>query len=1009
MPYSSYDHDKLEAAETMRIERRIYFEAKDGDIAPYASLPIAQLLSMRSESAAAEQAIFDDLKERAAAWEEQAGRTLLLDKTLEYVRTPHVQHTANEWQTTEHNRHIRSNRVYQMNYYIYENTRYDKEAQKSIPYSWTLTWSVRTNSPSRTQAKIAGQDRKVFTDKAAMEKYLNGRIKAYDRLFTEISPPIPQEYADYFKVNGMLMPDYTIEGEEPPQQQQAAAIPENTGQEKEREHMSEQFSIMIGNRSRFDAGDPGGYWLDMPATKEQLHEAMRNVGITADNPQDFSIRGYSDDPEKHIALPYEMVCAADVDELNFLAARLEQLDPAEVGKLNAALQQKNGLANIGQVIDFTYNVDFYVHIPEVHNYHDLGDYYLNQSGMVQMPEEWKGGIDLSTFGRNAAAQEKGAFTEYGYIVESGDEWERQFEGREVPEEYRIMSYPQRSRGEQDKAYMDAAETQQAAVQAAEPQQPRPVVPIILTSEKPAEKVKEITARLEQGVQAIFDSDRYKEFLTAMSKFHDYSLNNTILIAMQGGNLVKGYSQWQKEFDRHVKKGEKGIKIFAPAPYKVKKLVDKIDPETRKPMLDREGKVVKEEKEITVPAFKVITVFDISQTEGKEFPDLSVKPLLADVEQYEDFFAALEKASPVPIAFEQITNGANGYFSLTDKRIAIKEGVSELQAVKTAIHEIAHAKLHDVDLNAPPEEQNRVDRHTREVEAESVAYTVCQHFGLDTSDYSFGYVAGWSSGKEMTELKASLETIQATAKELITEIEGHFTELQQQRQAEQEQQTPVFDKLSPEQQQALSDTVKDSLQLLVDADKRIYGDVTGKTLEAIAAQGYSYKDGQLEKQQPEATPNSLMTGETVRTPRGNFYITDMSREQIEAAGFGFHHASEDGKYLIMGNGTQAFAIAAEQPQRDNPLKHVEDTIEQNDNNFDGIINNTPQTPTVADLEQRAKAGEAISITDLAKAVKSEKREQPQKKPSILKKLDGYKKQAAQQPKDKQKEQKRDLEV
>ncbi|HBH1323891.1 TPA: antirestriction protein ArdA [Clostridioides difficile] len=1010
MPYTSYDHDKLEAAETMRIERRIYFEAKDGDIAPYASLPIAQLLSMRSESAAAEQAIFDSLKEQAATWEEQAGKTLLLDKALEYVRTPHVQHTANQWQENEYNRHTRSNRVYQMNYYIYENTRYDREKQESVPYSYSLTWGVYTNSPNRNgQAKIAGQDRKVFPDKAAMEKYLNGRIKAYDRLFTEISPPIPQEYADYFKVNGMLMPDYTIEGEEPPQQQQAAAIPENTGQEKEREHMSEQFSIMIGNRSRFEAGDPSGYWLDMPATKEQLQGAMQSVGITADNPQDFSIRGYSDDPEKHIALPYEMVCAADVDELNFLAARLEQLDPAEIGKLNAALQQKNGLANIGQVIDFTYNVDFYVHIPEVHTYRDLGDYYLNQSGMVQMPEEWKGGIDLTTFGRNAAAQEKGAFTEYGYIVESGDEWERQFEGREVPEEYKIMSYPQPERGEQDKAYMDAAEVQQAAVQTAEPQQPRPVVPIILTSEKPAEKVKEITARLEQGVQAIFDSDRYKEFLTAMSKFHDYSLNNTILIAMQGGNLVMGFRQWEKEFDRHVKKGEKGIKIFAPAPYKVKKLVDKIDPETRKPMLDREGKAIKEEKEITVPAFKVITVFDISQTEGKEFPDLSVKPLLADVEQYEDFFAALEKASPVPIAFEQIGGGANGYFSLTDKRIAIKEGVSELQALKTAIHEIAHAKLHDVDLNAPPEEQNRVDRHTREVEAESVAYTVCQHFGLDTSDYSFGYVAGWSSGKEMTELKASLETIQATAKELITEIEGHFTELQQQRQAEQEQQTPVFDKLPPEQQQALSDTVKDTLQMLVDADKRIYGDVTGKTLEAIAAQGYSYKDGQLEKQQPEATPDSLLTGETVRTPRGNFHITDMSREQIEAAGFGFHHASEDGKYLIMGNGTQAYAIAAEQPQRDNPLKHVEDTIEQNDNNFDGLINNTPQTPTVADFEQRAKAGEAISVTDLAKAVKAEKREQPQKKPSILKKLDEYKKQAAQQPKDKQKEHKKDLEV
>ena len=1011
MPYSSYDHDKLETAETMRIERRIYFEAKDGEIAPYVSLPPEQLHAMREESAAAEQAIFNDLARRAAAWEEQAGKTLLLDKAIEYTRTTVVQHTSNEWQKGEYDRYTRSNRVYQMNYHIYENTRYDKEAQQSIPYSWTLTWSVRTNSPSRTQAKIAGQDRKVFTDKAAMEKYLNGRIKAYDRLFTEISPPIPQEYADYFKVNGMLMPDYTIEGEEPPQQQQATAIPENTGQEKEREHMDGQFSIMIGNRSRFEAGDPSGYWLDMPATKEQLHEAMQSVGITADNPQDFSIRGYSDDPEKHIALPYDMVCAASVDELNFLAARIEQLDPAEIGKLNAALQQKNGFENIGQVIDFTYNVDFYVHIPEVHTYRDLGDYYLNQSGMVQMPEEWKGGIDLAAFGRNAAEQEKGAFTEYGYLVESGDEWERQFEGREVPEEYRIMSYPQQERGEQDKVFMDVAEAQQTETPPAEPPQPRPVVPIILSSEKPGDKVKEITARLEQGIQAIFDSDRYKEFLTAMSKFHDYSLNNTILIAMQGGNLVKGYSQWQKEFDRHVKSGEKGIKIFAPAPYKVKKLVDKIDPDTRKPILDSEGKTVKEEKEVTVPAFKVVTVFDISQTEGKEFPDLSVKPLLADVEQYEDFFAALEKASPVPIAFEQITNGANGYFSLTDKRIAIKEGVSELQAVKTAIHEIAHAKLHDVDLNAPLEEQNRIDRRSREVQAESVAYTVCQHFGLDTSDYSFGYVAGWSSGKEMTELKASLETIQETAKELITEIEGHFTELQQQRQAEQEQaqQTPVFDKLSPEQQQALSDTVKDTLQLLVDADKRIYGDVTGKTIEAIAAQGYSYKDGQLEKQQPEATPESLMTGETVRTPRGNFHITDMNREQIEAAGFGFHHASEDGKYLIMGNGTQAYAIAAEQPQRDNPLKHVEDIVEQNDNNFDGIINNTPQTPTIADLEQRAKAGEAISVTDLAKAVKAEKREQPQKKPSILKKLDEYKKQAAPQPKDKQKEQKKDLEV
>ena len=878
--------------------------------------------------------------------------------------------------------------------------------------------------------------------------------------------------------------------------------------------MSEQFSILLGNHSRLEAGQTDGAWLPMPATTEQLHEAMRNIGVTADNPQDLFVGGFANTEQCPFDVPLSVIQSGSIDELNYLGKLLEMQRDEDKAKFAAAVTLGEYAGNLKDLINLAQNLDCYWIYPTVQNEEDYGYYLIDELDELELPEEAKRYFMYEEYGRDAAINDGGRFTEQGYIYNNKNTFSEWYNGREsdIPKEYRIMSYPQPERGETERADFDAAATMPPA---ADPQQPRPVVPIVLTAEKPADKVKEITDRLEQGVQAIFDSDRYKEFLTAMSKFHDYSLNNTILIAMQGGNLVKGYSQWQKEFDRHVKKGEKGIKIFAPAPYKVKKLVDKIDPETRKPMLDREGKVVKEEKEITVPAFKVITVFDISQTEGKEFPDLSVKPLLADVEQYEDFFAALEKASPVPIAFEQITNGANGYFSLTDKRIAIKEGVSELQAVKTAIHEIAHAKLHDVDLNAPPEQQNRVDRHTCEVEAESVAYTVCQHFGLDTSDYSFGYVAGWSSGKEMTELKASLETIQTTAKELITEIEGHFTELQQQRQAEQEQgdtfsiyqlkrgdetrdlrfepydrlqaagltidrvnyelvytapltkdmtlgdiwerfnidhpadfkghslsvsdivvlhqndedtahyvdsigfqqvpeflqeqQTPVFDKLPPEQQQALSDTVQDTLQMLVDADKRIYGDVTGKTLEAIAAQGYSYKDGQLEKQQPEATPDSLLTGETVRTPRGNFHITDMSREQIEAAGFGFHHASEDGKYLIMGNGTQAYAIAAEQPQRDNPLKHVEDTIEQNDNNFDGLINNTPQTPTVADFEQRAKAGEAISVTDLAKAVKAEKREQPQKKPSILKKLDEYKKQAAQQPKDKQKEHKKDLEV
>ena len=216
MSYSSYDHDDLEPASTMRIERRIYFESGKADLSEAVKLPLAELLSLRAESAAAEQEVFDRLKAQAAAWEKQAGRTLFLDKVLEYARTLPVTHTSNQWEQPDNYRHIRSNMVYQMYYSISENTRYDSAAQTSVPYSWTLSWSLRTNAPgSYRQAKIAGQDRKVFASREALDKYLNGRIKAHAHYFTEISPAIPKEYADYFKVNGCLLPGYTIEGEEP--------------------------------------------------------------------------------------------------------------------------------------------------------------------------------------------------------------------------------------------------------------------------------------------------------------------------------------------------------------------------------------------------------------------------------------------------------------------------------------------------------------------------------------------------------------------------------------------------------------------------------------------------------------------------------------------------------------------------------------------------------------------------------------------------------------------------
>ena len=557
---------------------------------------------------------------------------------------------------------------------------------------------------------------------------------------------------------------------------------------------------------------------------------------------------------------------------------------------------------------------------------------------------------------------------------------------------------------------------------------------------------------------------------------------------------------------------------------------------------------------------MVSVFDVSQTEGKELPDIAVDELTGDVDRYKDFFAALEKTSPVPIAFENIGGGSHGYYHLEDKRIAINEGMSELQTLKTAIHEIAHAKLHDIDLNAPKDEQPRVDRRTREGEAESVAYTVCQHYGLDTSDYSFGYVAGWSSGRELSELKSSLETIRSAAAEIINSIDENLAELQKAQDKEQtagqEQTTREGQEAAPqpeapakadtagkEQPEAAapgksgaqekagaapkeaftpetiyrvrrnpySDSRENShlLQAYVTQEngRAKMGDVlyTGTPEKCRALMGqlkggeltegdvkqlyakaqetaqtagqdkdtfsiYQIKGGdetrdfrfepydrlqaagnvvdranyelvytaplapetslediytrfnidhpkdfkghslsvsdvvvlhqngqdaahfvdsvgfrqvpEFLQEQKQLTPDDLETGETIKTPRGTFHVTAMSREQIETAGYGFHHQSDDGKYLIMGNGTRAFAVAAEQPEKENPLKYVEDTVEQNDNSFDGIINNTP---TVDELEAKVKAGETISLVDLANAVKADrergKEAKPEKKPSI----------------------------
>ena len=301
-----------------------------------------------------------------------------------------------------------------------------------------------------------------------------------------------------------------------------------------------------------------------------------------------------------------------------------------------------------------------------------------------------------------------------------------------------------------------------------------------------QRVQELTDKLEQGLQDLFNSDSYCNYLSTMSKFHNYSFNNTLLIAMQkpDATLVAGYKAWQKNFERHVNKGEKAIRILAPAPYKIKEERDKIDPVTQELLLDKDGNPQKEEVEITIPAFRAVSVFDVAQTDGKPIPELAAKELLSDVEGYQDMIRAVEAISPVPIELEEIAGDSKGYYDREAKRIAVQENMSESQTLKTMIHEVAHSKLHSKEVEQ--DEQMKKDRNTKEVEAESIAYTVCQHFGIDTSDYSFGYIAGWSSGRDTKELRSSMDTIRRTASELITGIEEQLQELQRNSEVSQEQ-------------------------------------------------------------------------------------------------------------------------------------------------------------------------------------------------------------------------------
>ena len=296
-----------------------------------------------------------------------------------------------------------------------------------------------------------------------------------------------------------------------------------------------------------------------------------------------------------------------------------------------------------------------------------------------------------------------------------------------------------------------------------------------TAEARRNEMKEITRKLEEGVAGIFSSEKYQKFLDTMAKFPQYSINNSLLIMMQkpDASLVQSYTGWKK-MGRFVKRGEKGIRILAPTPFTIDRDQERMDADG-KPVLDQDGEPVRETVQIRMMAFKPVSTFDISQTEGEPVQSLGVDELKGSVDQYAAFFSAMKEASPVPVGFEKIKGGAKGYFHTTENRIAIKEGMDEIQNVKTLIHEMAHAKLHNMTAQKKREDGGQT-KSSKEVEAESVAYTVCQHYGIDTSDYSFGYIAGWSGGKEMPELKASLDTIRTASSELISRIDEKLQEI-----------------------------------------------------------------------------------------------------------------------------------------------------------------------------------------------------------------------------------------
>lgn len=628
-----------------------------------------------------------------------------------------------------------------------------------------------------------------------------------------------------------------------------------------------------------------------------------------------------------------------------------------------------------------------------------------------------------------------------------------------------------------------------------------------------QRLKDITDSIENSIKELFDSDKYKQYLQTMSRFHRYSVNNQMLIYMQKPNatLVAGFNKWRDQFGRNVKKGEKGIKIIAPTPFKKKVEETKLDPDTRLPMLDDNGKPITEEKEIQIPMFRVVSVFDVSQTAGKPLPQLA-SDLSGNVQNYDAFMEAIKRSASVPVTFEPLEN-MDGYFSLDEQKIVIREGMSEVQTVSALLHELAHSKLHntkakeetlqevemfgekalfsngridnseipdglycydlrgsDDDPGRPvaveenvtvnhagciicsnpidiPEagyvplndglnfldsekgireflyeqypEKAKLSRNTEEVQAESISYAVCAYYGIKTDENSFGYIASWSKGKELTELKASLETINKASNQMITDIDKNYAEIRKERGLDNEQlnlnEAMFENSINYLHIQRTDDNTWDYSIYDKDTLKLVDGgqiDNPNLRLEQVKEQIISEYAVKLPYGEPlpDSDKNRLLDDISEKAlsqmsadlPDPNITLADM-----KAYGYDYDamlpltkdvaqklFEMDAAVYMLHYDNTEAMVLDAdeiksfdgifgiEKPDweavKDNYLKIAEMSVEDDYNMIDGIINNG-DNKTVAELEADVKDGKQISLLELAGAIERDSKEAKQSKP------------------------------